>query len=161
MTYQFQCPQGHPLMAEPEQEGRICQCPQCGLRLRIPPAPVTSMPDIVDRESGLGPWRDEPIKENPFPTTAPPEMFHIPCPQGHVLETSPEMLGKLALCPQCGEKFKLDQRQSSEFRAAEAERQAAAELRLSRRWLHGAIVAVVLTLLGVLLLFLVGSAFRA
>jgi len=40
MSYQFLCPHGHLLEAEPEEQGETAQCPFCGCLFVIPP-PVT------------------------------------------------------------------------------------------------------------------------
>ena len=126
----------------------------------VPAAPLTELPSIVaEGSSDHGPDDESPLSTNPFPTAAAPQLFHIPCPEGHPLETLPEMLGKWAMCPVCGEKFKLERKCSIEFQNEEQQRQARAEAELSRRWLNGAIVAVVLTLLGLALLLLIGSAY--
>ncbi len=164
MTFKFKCPAGHVLEAEPQHAGRACQCPHCGVTMRVPPAPVTVAPviKIAGKESEYrqARWQNstsEPV-ENPFPVESISDVFHIPCPNGHPLETLPEMLGRWAMCPQCEAKFKLDRKDSVEFREFETQRLERKEAELSRRWLNGTIVAMVLTLLGVVLLFLLASA---
>ncbi len=134
-------------------------CPQCGVKMVVPPAPVRQAPAIKiegkEDEYRAARWNagQNSIAASPFPVERPPELFHIPCPNGHALETTPEMLGKFAMCPQCQAKFKLDRRQSIEFLAAEEERLAKRETRLEKRWLNGTIIAVVLTVLLLGLLF--------
>lgn len=80
------------------------------------------------------------------------ELLHIPCPNGHELETPREMLGQDVLCPYCQAQFRLREKDSVEFkrkRAAERERK---ERQRSRAWFNWAIVALVLVVLGILFL---------
>ena len=164
MTFTFQCPQGHDLRAEPADEGRTCLCPQCGARMVVPAAPIDAAPAIriegqKDQVRDIR-WNDgtETLVENPFPTDSSPTQFHIPCPNGHLLEATIEMLGKAAMCPKCQAKFSLDRERSVEFQAAAVAKEARRESRLERRWLHWAIVALVLAIIFVSLLFALATA---
>ena len=159
MTFQFQCPRGHILEADPAQEGRFCLCPHCGVRMQVPPAPVEHAPLIKvegkESEYQAARWHeDTPVVDSPFPAETIPDCYHIPCPNGHELETLPEMLGKFAMCPHCDAKFKLERKNSVEFQQKELEREERREAQLARNSLNWAIVATVLTLLGLALLFL-------
>ncbi len=42
-------------------------------------------------------------------------ILHIPCPNGHELETPLDMLGQRAMCPHCGAEFKLKREKSIEY----------------------------------------------
>ena len=42
-------------------------------------------------------------------------MLHIPCPNGHELETPLDMVGQRALCPHCGVEFRLRREKSIEY----------------------------------------------
>lgn len=75
---------------------------------------------------------------------AEPTIYRIPCPRGHVLRVTDEMLGEQACCPKCNEWFVLRASDSVEFRREQARRQAEAEERAARAWLMRAIVAAVL-----------------
>ena len=90
MSFQFECPNGHLLEGTPDQAGQQCHCPTCGMLFLIPepiaeeeePEPAGGWPAVGGRRKrGLG-------------DLAPkgPELLHIPCPNGHQLETPPEML---------------------------------------------------------------------
>jgi hypothetical protein len=127
--------------------------------MQIPPAPVEVIPKIMaagkEDEYRAARWHnDVALARNPFPVETLPNSFQIPCPNGHALETPPEMLGKFAMCPHCQAKFKLEREHSWEYLAQQRQRQAERDAQLSRISFHCAIVATVLTLLGVALLFL-------
>lgn len=83
----------------------------------------------------------------------PPELLHIPCPQGHELETPRDMLNQEVLCPQCGAQFRLREKDSVEFiRRKEAEEERRAN-KAGNMWLNGAItvaVVVILALIGII-----------
>lgn len=159
MTFQFQCPQGHILEAESAHEGRFCLCPHCGARMEIPPAPIDDAPLIKvegkESEYQAARWQaDTPVIESPFSANQVPDCYHIPCPNGHELEALPEMLGKYAMCPHCEAKFKLMHENSVEFQQQQLQREETRQAQLARNSLNWAIVATVLTLLGLALLFL-------
>jgi hypothetical protein len=42
-------------------------------------------------------------------------LLHIPCPNGHELETPLEMLNQRVMCPQCGVEFRLRREKSFEY----------------------------------------------
>ncbi len=79
----------------------------------------------------------------------PPDIVHIPCPNGHELETPLEMIGQQVLCPHCGVQFKLKHENSVEYRR---EREII-EQRAARLWFNWAIAAAVLV--GILLLAMI------
>lgn len=81
---------------------------------------------------------------------------HIPCPQGHELETPWDMLGQDALCPICNVQFKLKYELSREFETRQKQR----EYRLGKKWLNWAIAAAILVGLGLLTLVAVSIANR-
>lgn len=77
-----------------------------------------------------------------------PQMLHIPCPDGHELETPPEMVGQDVLCPYCGVQFNLRYKDSVEYkreRAAELERK---EQKAGKLWFQWAIIAAIVVLGG-------------
>lgn len=86
------------------------------------------------------------------PTAAPPALFHIPCPQGHVLEVPQEMLGTDAMCPFCRSVFRLSYESSQEYRAKLQRERELAERREAVFWLRLAIAAAVLVLIGLIAL---------
>jgi hypothetical protein len=58
---------------------------------------------------------DEELLENVEGAAAEEALLHIPCPNGHELETPYDMLGQRAMCPQCGAEFKLKREKSVEY----------------------------------------------
>jgi hypothetical protein len=81
-----------------------------------------------------------------------PELLHIPCPNGHELETPVEMLDQEVLCPTCNSQFRLRRRDSVEFkRKKEIEEKLRLE-KVGNLWLNWAIAAVVLVAIGLVAL---------
>lgn len=76
-------------------------------------------------------------------------VLHIPCPNGHELETPEEMLNQEVLCPHCGVQFLLRERDSRESRELR-ERREALELQIkSKMWLNWSIVLAVVVVLAI------------
>ena len=145
MTFVFQCPQGHRLEANVADVGRPAQCPACGQLIEVPTA------SVGDRAAGRA-GTTCPIT-TVMPITEPtPEFFHIPCPQGHELETPPELVNRPVRCPECGVEFVLRKENSVEFQEAEQRRREAREARAAKIWLRLAIGAGITVLLGIGLL---------
>jgi len=90
-----------------------------------------------------------PVPEEP----KEPELLHIPCPNGHELETPLDMLDQDVLCPQCQAQFTLRRRDSVEFKKKKEEEDRIREAKASKMALNAAIVAAVLV--GLLLVGLV------
>ncbi|QDU31272.1 hypothetical protein ETAA8_64250 [Anatilimnocola aggregata] len=142
MSFQFECPNGHLLEGTPDQAGQQCHCPTCGMLFLIPEPVVEapSPPGIV--------FPGAPAAGgNPLAPQGP-ELLHIPCPNGHELETPPEMLDQDVLCPQCQAQFTLRRKNSVEFKRQQEELEMIRMAKLSKAWLQGAIVAVVLIVIG-------------
>lgn len=107
----------------------------------LSPFPLSAEAEVV---GGAGP--PEPVIQ-PAALTA---VFHIPCPQGHILETPQDMLGTEAMCPFCRSVFRLDYEASQEYRAKLERERELAERREAAFWLRLAIVAAVLVLAGLI-----------
>jgi hypothetical protein len=97
-----------------------------------------------------------PSPRNAAPPPAPPAAFeakdpdilHIPCPEcREVLETPVEMLDQDVMCPHCQAQFRLQRRDSQEFKRKREQELQLKEQKASRAWLNWAIVAVILVLL--------------
>jgi Zn finger protein HypA/HybF involved in hydrogenase expression len=144
MAFQFQCPQGHLLEGEESQAGQQCQCPTCNMLFIIPQpigAAVESAPGPAGRfgfvEGGSAAQSAAPI------APAEPELLHIPCPNGHELETPLEMLDQDVLCPQCNAQFKLRRKDSVEYKRKKELHETLQLERTGSLWLNIAIVAIV------------------
>ncbi len=130
MPFQFYCPQGHLLQGDESQMGRQSQCPLCG-SLFVVPTPNPGMaqsgmggpPAPPPQQEFVTPEVDVQAEPAPEPEPEPvpvepeiPELLHIPCPNGHVLETPSDILGKRALCPHCHQQMDLLYENSVEYK---------------------------------------------
>ncbi len=185
MSFQFQCPQGHLLEGDPSQAGQAVHCPTCGMLFLIP-APLAAAPQpqqnfgptfgppgepAPSRFAHLGAATSDasasdtavappaPAMETPEPP-AEPELLHIPCPKGHLLETPLEMLDQEVLCPTCNAQFKLRKKDSVEFKRKKEETERIKEIKTGSLWLNIAIVAAVLVgllVVGLIAMTIAGS----
>jgi hypothetical protein len=178
MSFQFQCPQGHLLEGDPSQAGQAVNCPTCGMLFLIPAplaAPAQVQPafgpsfgapgeQAASRFAHLdgGPAASPeaaamepsaPVMEAPAPPEEP-ELLHIPCPNGHELETPIDMLEQEVLCPKCNVQFRLRKKDSVEFKRKKEEADRLKEIKTGNFWLNMAIVAAVLV--GLLVVGLIG-----
>ena len=182
MSFQFQCPQGHLLEGDPSQAGQAVNCPSCGMLFIIPaplaPAVGPEMAPVFGsyghqpqsrfahlQVAGEGPAattevESAPVMEEPAPPPEP-ELLHIPCPNGHELETPVDMLEQEVLCPQCNAQFRLRKQDSVEFKRKQEEQERIKEIKTGNFWLNMAVVAVVLVgllILGLIILSTFGNA---
>ena len=96
------------------------------------PDPVVASHDA----SPLNLAQEHPVEEE--------RLLHIPCPNGHILETPLDMLGQEVLCPQCGAQFGLREKDSLESRERRRQIEEAQERRAAQNWFNWAIVLGVL-----------------
>jgi hypothetical protein len=172
MAFQFQCPQGHLLSGDESQAGQQCHCPTCGMLFIIPQpivAPAAASAGAYDHanrwgaiagESGAAAPAEVPAfvpggSSSPAATlaaTAPaePELLHIPCPNGHELETPVDMLEQEVLCPQCNAQFRLRRKNSVEYKKKKELEEHVRLEKIGSLWLTWAIVAVVVVVLGLI-----------
>ncbi len=146
--FQFQCPQGHLLEGDESQAGDTINCPLCGI-LFIIPAPIAvpePEPEYAAPQIHVGAGAAPALPDEP----AAPVILHIPCPNGHILDTPEEMLDQEVLCPQCGVQFRLRNKDSVEYKQKKKEADELRQLKMGNAWLNYAIIAAVLV---VLLLF--------
>lgn len=161
MPFQFYCPQGHLLEGHESQMGQQSQCPLCGVLFLIPvvqTAAVAAMyPQVEVFETPAepppqiqtGPPQPAPPAEQPSPPQQEPRLLHIPCPQGHELETPEDMLGQDVLCPLCQSQFYLRQEDSVEYQRERAEARRRREEQFNRAVLKWAIVTLVVVVVGI------------
>ena len=126
--------------------------------MTIPPLPMASAaddlatlapPDHPRIETGQSDSRLPSVGKLPKLNSAP-EVFHIPCPNGHVLETPAELIGQYAKCPECDVAFDLREEHSEEYLRRQQIAEESHLARLDRRWLNRAIVIVMLVCLGLI-----------
>ena len=162
--------------------GMQCQCPQCGVAFIIPtidqPAPSGESASAASQSLELAPLDDgevfaeepQPAPERPAPPAASVDlaelaatelgtnirdepMLHIPCPNGHELETPMDMVGERAQCPHCGVEFRLRREKSIEY----LHQQDLLERRRARFWFQLSImvasfvVMVLLVMVGIMI----------
>jgi len=167
MAFQFRCPGGCVLEAEPEQAGQQCQCPQCGSVFVIPapagyqpspaPAPArdpgaaaagvehaAAFPDVA-QGGGKAAF-------DPFGQGSSQNVFHIPCPQGHGLRIPAHLLGTQTKCPICGVTFELREKDSAEYKRRRKEQQELKEYKSGKTWMNLAIILAILILGGLIFL---------
>ncbi len=119
--------------------GMQCECPQCGTAFIIPtiehPASAAQSMDadelhadipgdgleaaagMLGADAGLGEGLSPgELAASELGHAAGEELLHIPCPNGHELETPVDMLGQYVQCPQCGVQFRLRRERSVEHR---------------------------------------------
>lgn len=180
MSFQFQCPQGHLLEGDPSHAGQQCVCPTCGMLFIIPaplqapvaeanpwspggaqPSPWAAM--AATQETAQPTYAPEQAAQTASPQQAPveqapqePELLHIPCPNGHELETPLDMLDQDVLCPQCQAQFTLRRRDSIEYKKKKEQEDLIREAKANKMALNAAIIAAVLV--GLLLVGLVVAA---
>ena len=169
MPFQFQCPSGHLLEADETQVGQQSQCPMCGQTFAIPaPAGMAPVPEPVPSPFGppAGNLVEEPV---PFIVNTPagptdagailsgPTLLHIPCPNGHELETPPEMIGQDVMCPHCGVQFLLREKDSVEAKRRKQEQQELKDYKSGKNWLTWAVIFVVLVLIGLVMMIAFNS----
>jgi DNA-directed RNA polymerase subunit RPC12/RpoP len=213
MAFQFTCPSGHLLEADPMQVGQQCQCPHCGVMFAIPAPPGQMAPRAPMAQPGapmaqpggpaVGSAPQWPAPANPaappfapaepqapgiYPTmpgdsapTSPagpafpdvrdpssgrrdvfgeptgPQLLHIPCPKGHVLETPPEMVGEEVMCPHCNTRFKLHERESLEYKRKQKAAQEKADYISGKKWFAWAVIFAVIVLGGLAVMIIMGS----
>lgn len=168
MKFMFSCPQGHVLEGEDTHAGLQSKCPQCGVAFYVPDyEPPKAQPPIMAAPARpVGPvsgdlWDDLGSGgQGALDLTAGGELsssvLHIPCPNGHELETPIEMVGLEAYCPYCGDKFKLRNQDSVEHQR----QQAIIDARRAQIWLRVAIVTAGLILIGLPMLMLISCLMR-
>jgi hypothetical protein len=170
MTFQFLCPQGHLLEGDESQMGQACDCPMCGMRFLIPTVAGYQQAAAHDPFSFGGgrrpegnpfaaPEAEEEPEPEPEPEASPlessePRVLHIPCPNGHELETPEEMLGTEVLCPFCGEQFELRYKDSVEHKRERAMEREMKDIKTGNLWFNWAIVVAVIVLVGLVTLIL-------
>jgi hypothetical protein len=113
-----------------------------------PPQESISPHDFLSSISAAAPTDAADTATTAAPSTVElqsnPGIVHIPCPNGHELETPVEMLGQDVLCPHCGAQFHL-RREDSREAHEERERR---EQRRAEAWFRWSIAAAVIVGLG-------------
>jgi hypothetical protein len=124
--------------------------PGMGAPLAQTPQPEPGAAPLPDQEEEFAPAppmkRSKKIAVPELEDEIQPKRMHIPCPSGHPLEITNEMLGKTAECPLCGKRFRLRYEDSLEFRRRKAKLQEKQDAKSGQIWLAWAILAAVVVL---------------
>ena len=174
MRFPFLCPQGHVLEGESAESGLETKCPQCGVAFYVPdyepprevfPSASSQATQQPEKLAGMTDLLDE-LGGGAASSAAPDQLMsggdlssgvvHIPCPNGHELETPFEMLGLEAYCPYCGDKFRLKEQNSVEYQR----QQAIVDAKRAKIWFNVAVGAAGFILVGLPLLMLISCLAR-
>jgi DNA-directed RNA polymerase subunit RPC12/RpoP len=176
MVFQFTCPHGHLLEGEESQAGQRSQCPQCGTVFVVPSPQMAGaashghFPGQSESFPGVG--FQFPAAPGPAESAQPfaglgagvaaggampgapegPRLLHIPCPNGHELETPPEMLDQEVMCPHCGAQFRLREKDSVEYKRRRDEELEQKYRRAGRLWFNWAVGIAIFVAIGLVAL---------
>lgn len=137
-----------------------------GPPVAAPPAATTpylgqpvATPDVNDPISAMaaagGGGRVGGSPQDPVESPKEPRLFHIPCPNGHELETPEDMLNEDVVCPHCYTQFQAREKDSIEYKKRKEREREIREMKTGKMWLWIAgIVGVAAILLLVALMVL-------
>ncbi len=115
--------------------------------------PANSGPSINDLTRGApnvpGDWQESAPED--------PRFWHIPCPNGHILETPEDMLDQDVLCPFCETQFTLRKFQSVEETEKRERERAIRDERAGQLWLKWAIGIAAVVILGLIVLIAISA----
>ncbi|MBL8830310.1 MAG: hypothetical protein JNM18_25255 [Planctomycetaceae bacterium] len=142
--FQFYCPNGHLLQGQASQMGQQSQCPMCGAMFMVPvmnggpaaPPAQPAAPPPQQKQPEQAPKKQPPAKPPEQPKPLQAKVYHIPCPNGHVLETPDDILGQQALCPYCNVQFELRMEDSQEHRVEQEALRRQREAEMNERWVR-------------------------
>ncbi len=161
MPYQFNCPNGHLLEALETQAGDQCNCPHCGVLMVIPQQPpgTAAPPQSAEAFPDVSQQTPDVTQASSFePNPEEEDLLHIPCPNGHVLDTPRDMIGQAVMCPHCDAEFRLRESDSEEYQRRKKAAQERRERKAGNLWLNWSIVIAVIVLLGLGILIFLSSA---
>lgn len=113
------------------------------------PAPATAGPAPMPLASDLASELPDNKGQMEIPGDLSVDLVHIPCPNGHQLETPLDMIGQEVLCPHCGIQFLLRNEDSIEYHQQQEE----LEQRRAQFWFNWAIAASVVIGIGLITMF--------
>lgn len=154
MPFQFTCPQGHLLEGDESMANSQLNCPTCGM-LFIVPEPIAPAAAPPPPEPAEPPAVEFPApRVGAFAPAAAGEvkLLHIPCPQGHVLETPRDMLGLDVMCPHCGVPFRLVETESEEYKRRRTREQESQDRTVGNFWFTWAVAIAVIVVIGLVVL---------
>ena len=97
-----------------------------------PPLPRTFEPS----PGGLDFLQSAPAgREEVAPPQDRPQVLHIRCPSGHLVNASSDLLGKAGRCPACKKTFELRYEDSLEFQRRKEKIMHREEIKTGRAWI--------------------------
>jgi len=115
------------------------------LAIDIPANTGSSLNDLTRGEPNVpGGWDDAGPEEQ--------RIWHIPCPNGHILETPDDMLDQDVLCPYCEKQFTLRKFQSVEETQKRERIREIREEKAGQFWLKLAIGIAAVVILGIIVM---------
>jgi len=97
----FLCPNGHKLSTPDQHAGRVGQCPECGVKFRVP------LPEPAADDEAADPGETQPPESGEPPAQPDSGLIVFLCPNGHRLHGPPQLAGRAGQCPHCGVRFRI------------------------------------------------------
>jgi hypothetical protein len=119
----------------------------------VPPPPGSEAAAPAGQEADPPDVQAEVATEEP----QEPAVLHVPCPQGHVLETPADMIGQEVLCPFCQTQFRLRREDSVEYREEQALARRLREERFNKAVLKWSIVAAAVVVLAIVTMIVLAA----
>lgn len=120
------------------------------LAMDVPAQGGTSLNDLSRGAANpAGGWAESGTEEA--------RLWHIPCPNGHILETPDDMLDQDVLCPYCETQFTLKKFQSVEETERREKERAIRDERHGQLWLKWAIGIAAVVILGVIVMIAISA----
>ena len=104
------------------------------------------LPPPVSATLPAEPSAADPASPSQFVSPVETDLLHIPCPNGHVLETPAEMLDQDVACPRCQAQFRLRRQDSVEYKKKKRDDRDRRERRKVAAWITAGVVVVLLVL---------------
>jgi hypothetical protein len=123
-------------------------------------APMPDMLGSPEHVAAAGAQQGQSVRQMDFnepgvadldDVAASESLLHIPCPNGHELETPLDMIGQRAKCPHCGVEFRLRREKSIEF----IYQQGVIDRKRARFWMQAAIVAACIVVFSLVIMMAV------
>lgn len=84
-------------------------------------------------------------------------LLHIPCPNGHVLESTLDMIGQEVLCPHCNARYTLKRKNSLEHQREVEMEQARKDAKAGKAWFTWAVIIAAAVLVGLVVAMIAGT----
>lgn len=138
--------------AFPNAPGPVSNAPSMPfLAMDVPAKGGPSLNDLTNSAPNVpGDWDESAGMEDP-------RIWHIPCPNGHILETPQDMLDQDVLCPYCETQFTLRKFQSVEETERREKERAIRDERAGQLWLKWSIGIAVVVIVGIIVMIAISA----